>query len=135
MSATTGGARMSWRSWLVVAVVANLVGGAAWVLTHSIVPSWIIYPLFLIIGLSRLRRGGSKGIVFLGVTAMVFILVHFPFTRFGPEASACEESFDPCIQPLLWRSVFALPLLVLVVAWLAYREAKLGSASTRPASR
>jgi len=124
---------MSWRRWLVVAVVANLIGGAVFVLTHAIVPSWIIYPIFLIIGLIRLRQGGSKGIVFLGVTALVFILVHFPFTPFGPEGSACQ-SLDSCIQPILWVSLFVLPLLALIVAWLAYREAKTGSALTRPAS-
>jgi D-alanyl-lipoteichoic acid acyltransferase DltB (MBOAT superfamily) len=125
---------MSWRRWLVVAVIANLIGGAVWVISHAIVPSWIIYPIFLIIGLIRLRQGGSKGIVFLGVTALVFILVHFPFTPFGPEGSVCKESFDPCIQSLGWISMFVLPLLALVVAWLTYREAKTRSASTRPAS-
>lgn len=134
MSATGRGASMPWRRWLVVVVVANLIGGAVFVLTHGIVPSWIIYPIFLIIGLIRLRQGGSKGIVFLGVTALVFILVHLPFTPFGPEGSACKESFDPCIQPILWVGLFVLPLLALVVAWLAYRAAKTGSASTRPAS-
>lgn len=134
MSATGGRASMSWRRWLVVAVVANLVGGAVFVFTHGIVPSWIIYPIFLIIGLIRLRQGGSKGVVFLGVTALVFILVHFPFTPFGPEGSACQRTSGSCIQPILWVSLFVLPLLALVVVWLAYREAKAGSASTRPAS-
>jgi hypothetical protein len=132
MAVNGGSATMSWRRWLVVAVIANLIGGVGFVLTHAIVPSWIVYPIFLIIGLIRLRQGGSKGTVFLGVTALVFILVHFPFTPFGPEGSACQA--DSCTQPILWVSLFVLPLLASVVAWLAYRVAKISLSSTRSAS-
>ena len=58
---------------LVFAVVSWIVEG--------VTPSWIVFPILLLVGLVRARRGRSSGIVWLGLSALVFLLVHLPFDK------------------------------------------------------
>jgi hypothetical protein len=43
----------------------------------GVTPSYIVYPLVLLVGLWRYRRGG--GTLFFGIAATVFLLIHLPF--------------------------------------------------------
>jgi hypothetical protein len=117
---TTVTSTINWKHVLLVLVVMNLIGGIVFIVTEGLVPSWVVYPILLIVGALRLRKGGTTGTVFLGVTAVIFILVHFPFTFFGPEGSACPQ----CSQVLLWVTLFVVPLLTTLVAVLAWRQAR-----------
>ncbi len=118
--ATTVTRTINWKHVLLVLVVMNLIGGIVFTVTEGLVPSFVVYPILLIVGALRLRKGGTTGTMFLGVTAVIFILVHFPFTPFGPHGSACPE----CSQVLLWVTAFVVPLLTAVVAALAWRQAR-----------
>jgi hypothetical protein len=44
----------------------------------GVTPSWIVYPLVLLVGLWRFGRGG--GTLFFTIAATIFLLVHLPFT-------------------------------------------------------
>ena len=42
---------IKWVQILVVAVAANLLGGLVFTLTEGLVPSWVVYPILLILDL------------------------------------------------------------------------------------
>ena len=111
---------INWGRLLVVAVAANLLGGLVFVVTEGLVPSWVVYPILLIISLALLRRRTRAGALFLLGSAVLFVLVHFPFTPFGPGGSACPD----CSQPLLWVTLFVVPLLTAFVAMMGWRQAR-----------
>ena len=114
------GESLNWTSVLVAAVAANLLGGLVFVVTEALVPSWVVYPILLIIGLGLLRRRAITGVLFLLGSAVLFLLVHLPFTPFGPKGSACPD----CSQLLLWVTLFIVPLLTAFVAMMAWRQAR-----------
>src|SRR3990172_9447971 len=113
----TGGS-INWAQILAVAVAANLLGGLVFVVTEGLVPSWVVYPILLIIGTVLLRRRAKTGAVFLLGSAALFVLVHFPFTPFGPAGSACPD----CSQPLLWVTLFIIPVLTVFVSLISLRQ-------------
>jgi hypothetical protein len=116
--------RDAWKTVLLALVAANIVGGLVFVFAEMLVPSFVVYPTFLVIGSIRLVRGkGKTGVVFLTVTALVFLLVHLPFTRFGPEGSACED----CSAAVVWTTVFVLPVALFLsglAAWASLRRTR-----------
>ena len=63
---------INWAQILVVAVAANLLGGLVFTLTEALVPSWVVYPILLIIGLGLLRRRAITGAWFLLGSAASF---------------------------------------------------------------
>ena len=75
--------------------------------------------------MSRARKGGSSGIVWLGVSALVFLLVHIPFD----EAALSKHCVNPtgadkaCHRVVWLISLGAVPLLMVVTAAVAFREA------------
>jgi xanthine/uracil/vitamin C permease (AzgA family) len=52
---------LNWMQILIVAVAANLSGGLVFTLTEGLVPSWVVYPILLIIGLWMLHRRAITG--------------------------------------------------------------------------
>lgn len=121
--------RERWKRVLLAIVVLNLIGGYVFVVAVALVPSWIVYPTFLIIGSVRLAHGDHRtGIAFLTVTAFVFVLVHLPLTRFGPEGSRCAEELD-CDPVVAWITLTLLPLALLVAGELAWRDVRRESTS------
>jgi hypothetical protein len=111
---------INWVQILVVAVAANLLGGLVFTLTEGLVPSWVVYPLLLIIGLGLLRRRAITGALFLLGSAVLFLLVHLPFTLLGQAGSACPD----CSLTLLWVTLFIVPLLTAFVAMMVWRQAR-----------
>ena len=74
-------------------VTVNLVAGVVSLLDEGATPSWVVYPLLLLVGTALLVwTPGRIGIAFLGVSALLFLLVHVPFT---------VEAFSPgpCVNP------------------------------------
>jgi hypothetical protein len=66
------------RAFVLTFVLASLAcAPVSWVL-DGVTPSWIVYPLVLLVGLWRFRRGG--GTLFFSIAATIFLLVHLPFT-------------------------------------------------------
>jgi hypothetical protein len=102
---------------LVFAVVSWIVEG--------VTPSWIVFPILLLVGLVRARRGRSSGIVWLGLSALVFLLVHLPFDKAALSDHCVNPTgSDKACHPVWWLvSLGALPLLMVLASVFAFREA------------
>jgi hypothetical protein len=110
---------INWVQILVVAVAANLLGGLIFTGTEGLVPSWVVYPILLIIGLWILRRRVITGALFVLGSAALFLLVHLPFTLLaGFMADPCPD----CSPTLLWGTLFIVPLLTALVAIMVWRQ-------------
>jgi hypothetical protein len=113
--------RRVWRRVLLAVAIENLLGGLIFVITVGLVPSWIVYPAVLVVGCVRLSRGsGTAGVGLLTVAAVVFLLVHLPFTRFGPGGSGCAEL--GCNPVIAWIALTALPLGLAVAGAVAWHD-------------
>jgi hypothetical protein len=116
---------VTWRRVLIALVaISTACAPVSWI-DEGVTPSWVVYPLALLVGLYRLRKGGTTGTVFVGVAALVFLVVHLPFAYaavFGDENPLdAEREFSP----VQWTiTLFLIPLATVIVAWLARREAK-----------
>ena len=116
---------MSWRGALVALVVVSIACAPVSWFDEGVTPSWVVYPLALLFGLHRLRRGGATGTVFVGVAALVFLVVHLPWTYAALFGDENPLNPDREFSPVQWLvTLFAIPLATVVVAWLARREAR-----------
>jgi hypothetical protein len=114
-------AGLNWAQILVVAVAANLLGGLLFTLTENLMPGWVVYPILLMIGLGLLRRRSITGALFLLGSAAIFLLVHLPFTLL---AGSMDHPCPDCSRPLLWVTLFIVPLLTAFVAMMVWRQAR-----------
>lgn len=109
------------------AVLLTLVGASlvsapvSWVM-DGLTPSFVVYPLLLLVGLWRHHRG--RGTLFFGIAATTFLLVHLPFTW----AAITDSGSNPAnasspYNPREWLvTMLALPLMTATAGVLAWRE-------------
>jgi hypothetical protein len=85
-------------------------------------PSQVVYPLVLLVGLWRYRRGA--GTLFFEVAASAFLLVHLPFTWAAITNSGENPSNESAANnPVEWSvTLFALPLATAAAGFLSWRE-------------
>ena len=124
----TGPGLISSRRALVgVIVVSLLCAPVSWV-DDGITPSWVVYPVVLLVALWRVRRGG--GALFMGIAALVFLLVHLPWTYAaltGAEHNPLDRASPS--SPLQWLvTLFLVPLVSSAVGWLTWMRER----SSRP---
>ena len=86
------GHALTWKRFLLGLSLLGLVFAVTSWIVEGVTPSWVVFPILLAVGLIRARRGGTSGIVLLGLAALVFLLVHIPFVR---------RRF-PTTAPILW---------------------------------
>src|SRR6266550_3248734 len=99
-----------WKRLLLALAALGLVFAVVSWIVEGVTPSWIVFPILLLVGLVRARRGGSSGTVWLGLSALVFLLVHLPS--------------DKACHPAWWLvSLGAFPLLMVLASVFAFREA------------
>ena len=116
---------LTWKRLLVALALLGLVFAVTSWIVEGVTPSWIVFPILLLVGLVRARRGGRSGTVWLGLSALVFLLVHLPFDK----AALSDHCVDPAdsdkaCHPAWWLvSLGALPLLMVLAAGFAFREA------------
>lgn len=116
-----------WKRLLAAAVVLNLIGGVVSWVTEGVTPSWIVYPILLVVGIVLFRKGGTKGTMFLAIIALLFLLIHIPFTAaaFSSNCTHPANAARDC-HPLEWViSLFIVPLITVAVAvavWLQSRK-------------
>jgi hypothetical protein len=113
-----------WRAALLVLIGASLASAPWSWIVDGLTPSWVVYPIVLLIGLWRMRRGG--GTLYFAVAASVVLLVHVPFTwtAFTGERTSFLPD-DLATHRLEWAiTLFAIPLLTAVAGFGAWREAK-----------
>ena len=107
------------------------------------VPSAVVYPAVLAVGIWRALHAGRSGSVYFLVAGVVFLLVHVTFLR-EALSSSCVHPFDStraCNESLwlLWLGLGPLALSVAAaVSWLGERRgrdtADTGPAVSRPAA-
>ena len=109
------------RSCLVMVLVSLVCAPISWV-DDGVTPSWVVYPVVLLVAARRLLRG--RGALFLGAAAVVFLTVHLPFAWAGitsaehsPTNSALPAS------PIQWLvTLFAVPLVTSAVGWTTWSK-------------
>jgi hypothetical protein len=119
------GSALTWRRLLLALASLGLVLAVVSWIVEGVTPSWIVFPILLLVGLVRARRGGSSGTVWLGLSALVFLLVHLPFDK----AALSDHCVNPgdshkACHPGWWLvSLGAFPLLMVLASVFAFREA------------
>ena len=109
-----------WRHLMTAFIVLSLLcAPVSWV-DDGITPSWIVYPILLLLALWRVRSG--KGALLVGVVALVFLLVHLPFTwaaLSGEDTSPSNP--DLPTSPVQWPiTLFVVPALTSAVGWITW---------------
>jgi hypothetical protein len=107
---------------LLVLVLASLACAPVSWSMDGLTPSFVVYPLVLLVGLWRYRRG--RGTLFFGIAATAFLLVHLPFiwaaiTDSGENPSKASSPYNP----REWLvTMLAIPLVTAVAGFLAWQE-------------
>ena len=107
----------AWRRALLVMIIVSLLcAPVSWV-DDGITPSWVVYPIALIIALWRYRAG--HGALFVAIAGFVFLIVHLRWSWaviIGAEnISIDRESPSSPVQWLITLSV--VPLLTTAIGW------------------
>jgi hypothetical protein len=128
MEATAiGSAAATPRRMILLVLVAASLATAPWSwAVDGPTPSLIVYPIVLLVGLWRMRRGG--GTLFFAIAAALFFLVHLPWSWSaftGERAGFLPE--DIAVHRFEWVvTLFAVPLLTAIAGFTAWREASKG---------
>lgn len=117
-----------WRVALLAFVVAGLATAPiSWVM-DGVTPSFVVYPIVLVVGLWRHLRGA--GTVYFAVAGAIFLLVHVPFVWAAVSDSGSNPFNESApYNPTLWLvTLLLLPLGTVVTGLVAWREAPRTSA-------
>ena len=112
------------RTILLVLVVASLACAPWSWIVDGLTPSWVVYPIVLLVGVWRVRRGGAT--LYFAIAAAVFFFVHVPWawTAFTGERTGFLPD-DLAIHRFEWAvTLFAFPMLTALAGFAAWREAK-----------
>ena len=119
-----------WRRALLVMIIVSLLCAPVSWIDDGITPSWVVYPIALIIALWRYRSG--HGALFVAIAALVFLIVHLPWSWAaitGAENNPLDrESPSSPMQWLITLSV--VPLLTTAIGGITWFKQR----STRPVS-
>ena len=102
-------------------VLSLLCAPVSWI-DDGITPSWVVYPVVLLIALWRLRSG--RGLLFVGIAGLVFLLVHLPWTWAaitGADTNPLDRTSPS--SPVQWLvTLFLVPLATCVAGFLVWRR-------------
>jgi hypothetical protein len=123
MATTSRSLRANWQTVLFALVVVSLAcAPVSWV-DDGLTPSWIIYPLILLVGLWRMWRG--HGTLYFGIAGTIFLLVHLPFTWAALFGSQSPSGADKPYNPVQWLiTLFIVPLSTVIAGFLAWRKSR-----------
>ena len=114
------------RKLLLILIAVNLACAPVSWIDDGVTPSWVVYPVVLLVGIWRVQKG--HGALYLAIAAGVFWLVHLPWT-WAALTGADENPLDreSPSSPVQWLVTLCLvPLVTTVVAavvWRARRRA------------
>ncbi|HET7689079.1 MAG TPA: hypothetical protein VFK41_01760 [Nocardioidaceae bacterium] len=107
-------------------VGANLAAGAWSFIVDGVTPSWVVYPVLLMITIALLRRGGTTGSGYLAGIAALFTVMHLPFIR-EAVSSDCVHPADANLDchPVTWMATLGIvPALTALVAAVVFVMAR-----------
>jgi hypothetical protein len=113
-----------WKRFLIALALLGLVFAVASWIIEGVTPSQVVFPILLVLGLIRARKGGAAGVVWLGLSALVFLLVHIPFDKAALSSNCVNpgDSDKPC-HPAWWLAELgSLPLAMVLASVVAFRE-------------
>jgi hypothetical protein len=109
------------RALLMMITVSLLCAPVSWV-DDGVTPSWVVYPIVLLIALWRFRRGHAALLV--GVAALAFLIVHLPWSwaaLTGADTNPLDR--DSPSSPAQWLiTLFAVPALTSAVGWITWSK-------------
>ncbi|SRR6266540_18132 len=112
------------RALLVMITVSLLCAPVSWV-DDGVTPSWVVYPIVLLIALWRFRRGHAALLV--GIAALAFLIVHLPWSwaaLTGADTNPLDrDSPSSLVQWLI--TLFAVPALTSAVGWITWSKQRL----------
>jgi hypothetical protein len=111
------------RTILLILVLASLACAPWSWIVDGLTPSWVVYPIVLLVGLWRMRRGG--GTLYFAIATAVVFLVHLPWawTAFKGERTGFLPD-DLAVHRFEWAvTLSAVPLLTALAGFTAWREA------------
>jgi hypothetical protein len=102
-----------------VIILSLLCAPVSWV-DEGITPSWVVYPIVLLIALWRVLHG--HGALFVGIAALVFLVVHVPWTwaaLTGADSNPLDRESPS--SPLQWLvTLLVVPVLTSAVGWITW---------------
>jgi len=117
---------------LCVILVSLLCAPISWV-DEGVTPSWVVYPVVLLIAIWRVQRG--SGALFVAIAALVFLLVHLPWSWAavsGAEHNPLDRASPS--SPVQWLlTLFAAPVLTSAVGWVVWFKDRSDRLSRGPA--
>jgi len=136
MEATAiGSAAATPRRMILLVLVAASLATAPWSwAVDGPTPSLIVYPIVLLVGLWRMRRGGT---LFVAIAAVLFFLVHlsWSWSAFTGERAAFLPE-DIGVHRFEWVvTLFAVPLLTAIAGFTAWRGPARGIRNEKGQSR
>lgn len=103
-------------------VVVNLLAGAWSFAVDGVTPSWVVYPLLLLLGMALLRRSRQAAAAYVASLAALFTLVHLGFVS-AALSQTCVHPADPglaCHRVTWLVTLGALPAATAVAAALLW---------------
>jgi hypothetical protein len=78
-------------------IISLLCAPVSW-MDDGLTPSWVVYPIALLIALWRFRSG--RGALFVAIAALVFLIIHLPWSL-GRDNRCREQPAGPrvSVQP------------------------------------
>ena len=112
----------AWTRILLMLVLASLACAPVSWIVDGVTPSFVVYPVALLVGLWRRSRGA--GTLYFGIAGTVFLLIHLPFTWAavtGADTSPANNSVPA--QPVEWLvTLFLVPLATAIVGFVCWRQ-------------
>jgi hypothetical protein len=112
----------AWTRIMLVLVLASLAcAPVSWIL-DGVTPSFVVYPVALLVGLWRRSRGA--GTLYFGIAGTIFLLIHLPFT-WAAVTGADTNPANPAVpaQPVEWLvTLFLLPFATAIVGFVCWRQ-------------
>jgi len=111
-----------WARILLVLVIASLACAPISWIVDGVTPSFVVYPVALLVGLWRRNRGA--GTLYFGVAGTTFVLIHLPFTWAsvtGADTNPVNHSVPA--QPVEWLiTLFLVPLAMAIAGFVCWRR-------------
>ncbi|HWJ54174.1 MAG TPA: hypothetical protein VNT24_12435 [Propionibacteriaceae bacterium] len=109
-----------WRRALLVMIIVSLLCAPVSWIDDGITPSWVVYPIALIIALWRFRSG--HGALFVAIASLVFLIVHLPWSWAaitGAENNPLDRASPS--SPVQWLITLSIvPLLTTAIGWITW---------------
>ncbi len=111
----------TWTRIMLVLVLAGLACAPVSWIVDGVTPSFVVYPVALLVGLWRRSRGA--GTLYFGIAATIFLLIHLPFTWAAVTGSdANPANHTQPSHPVEWLvTLFLVPLATAIVGLVCWR--------------